>query len=94
VSLYTPGKRNLQHSAQDHPAVHALIERGVRVSTWREFSPGSGVNIPLWPDEKYLLEADDSDSTRALVAVTWSPRQTLAWAQAKHAEPLVVLGLT
>jgi hypothetical protein len=88
VSLYAPGKQNLQHVAQDHPAVHALIQRGVRVTTWRDFSPGSGVVVALWPDEKHLLEADESGSTRALVAVTWSPRQTLAWAQAKNAEPL------
>ena len=88
VSLYAPGKQSLQHVAQDHPAVHVLIQRGVRVTTWRDFGPGSGVVVALWPDEKHLLEADESGSTRALVAVTWSPRQTLAWAQAKDAEPL------
>ena len=88
LSLYAPGKQNLRHVAQDHPAVHALIQRGVRVMTWRDFGPGGGVVVALWPDEKHLLEADESGSTRALVAVTWSPIQTLAWAQAKGAEPL------
>ena len=88
VSLYAPGKQNLQHVAHDHPAVHALIQRGVRVTTWRDFGPASGVVVALWPDEKHLLEADESGSTRALVAVTWSPRHTLEWAQAKGAEPL------
>jgi hypothetical protein len=46
------------------------------------------VVVALWPDEKHLLEADESPGTAALVAVTWSPRETLGWAQAKHAEPL------
>lgn len=88
VSLYAPGKQNLQHVAQDHPAVHDLIQRGVRVATWKDSGPGSGVVVALWPDERHLLRADESDSTRALVAVTWSPQQTSAWAQAKNAEPL------
>lgn len=88
VSLYAPGKQNLQRVAHDHPAVHALIQRGVRVTTWRNSGPGSGVIVALWPDEKHLLEADESSSTRALVAVTWSPQQTLEWAQAKGADPL------
>ena len=88
VSLYAPGKQNLQHVAQDHPAVHALIQRGVRVTTWRDFGPEGGVVVALWPDQEHLLEADETGSTRALVAVTWSPRETVAWAQAKGAEPL------
>ena len=88
VSLYVPGKQNLQDVAQDHPAVHALIRRGSRVRTWRDSGPGGGVVVALWPDERHLLEADESGSTRALVAVTWSPQPALAWAQAKSAEPL------
>jgi len=87
-NLYAPGKQNLQLVEDQHPAVHALIQRGVPVSTWRDFGPGPGVVIALWPDEKHLLEADERSSTRALVAVTWNPRQTLPWAQAKNAEPL------
>lgn len=88
VSLYAPGKQNLRGVESGHPAVHALMQRGVPVSTWRDLGPAGGVVIALWPDEKHLLEADESTSTRALVAVTWSPRQTLPWAQAKNAEPL------
>jgi hypothetical protein len=88
ISLYAPGKQSLQLVDEQHPAVHALMQRGVPVSTWRDFGPGSGVVIALWPDEKHLLEADERSSTRALVAVTWSPWQTLSWAQAKNAEPL------
>jgi hypothetical protein len=88
VSLYAPGKQNLRDVESGHPAVHALIRRGVSVRTWRGIGPGRGVVVALWPDEKHLLEADESPGTAALVAVTWSPRETLGWAQAKHAEPL------
>lgn len=68
VSVRT-GKAKLRHVAHDHPAVHAPVRRGVRVTTWREY-PGSGVVVALWPDEKHLLEADEGGATRALVAVT------------------------
>lgn len=88
VSLLAPGKQNLRDVQGDHPAVHALIARGFPVRTWRDHHAGSGVVIALWPDEQHLLEADESDATKALVAVTWSPRQVLGWAQAKDAEPL------
>lgn len=88
VTLYAPGKQNLRDVETGHPAVHALMRRGVSVRTWRDIGPGRGVVIALWPDEKHLLEADESSGTAALVAVTWSPRETLGWAQAKHAEPL------
>ncbi|MEO3939420.1 hypothetical protein V3N99_22150 (plasmid) [Dermatophilaceae bacterium Soc4.6] len=88
VSLYAPGKQNLRRVAEEHPAVHALIQRGVQVTTWRNASPGGGVVVALWPDEKHLLAADESGSTRALVAVTWNARETLEWARAKDAEPL------
>jgi hypothetical protein len=88
VSLYAPGKQNLRDVESGHPAVHALIRRGVPVRTWRDIGPGRAVVVALWPDEKHLLEADESSGTAALVAVTWSPRETLGWAQAKHAEPL------
>lgn len=88
ISLYVPAKQNLQLIREQHPAVHALMQQGVPVSTWSDFGPGSGVVIALWPDEEHLLEADERASTRALVAVTWSPQQTLGWAQAKNANPL------
>jgi hypothetical protein len=88
VSLYAPGKQNLREVPRTHPAVHALIQSGVPVRTWRDFGPGRGVVVALWPDEQHLLEADEANSTKALVAVTWSPSQTLPWAQAKKAEPL------
>lgn len=42
------------------------------------FDPGDGMVVALWPDEKHLLEADESASTRALAAVTLSPMQTVA----------------
>jgi hypothetical protein len=83
VSIYVPGKQNLR---SDHPAVDALIRRGVPVRTWRE-RPGGGVIVALWPDEKNLLRAEESGPA-AVVAVTWSPRQVLGWAHAKNAEPL------
>lgn len=88
VSLYAPGKQNLRDVQRGHPAVHALIQSGVRVTTWRDGGPGRGVVVALWPDEKHLLEADESSATKALVSVTWGPRASLAWAQAKGAEPL------
>lgn len=68
LSLYAPGKQSLRHVAQDHPAVHTLIQRGVRVTTWRDFGSGSGVVVALRPDQEHLLEADESGSTRELVA--------------------------
>lgn len=83
VSIYVPGKQNLR---SDHPAVDALIKRGVPVRTWRE-RPGSGVIVALWPDEKNLLRAEERGPA-ALVAVTWVPEQVLGWAHAKNAEPL------
>ena len=83
VSIYVPGKQNLR---SDHPAVDALVKRGVPVRTWKE-RPGSGVIVALWPDEKNLLRAEERGPA-ALVAVTWSPRQVLGWAHAKNAEPL------
>ncbi len=85
VSIYVPGRQNLRRSKHEH--VHALIARGVPVHTWRDW-PGSGVVLALWPDEEHLLRADESSSTLALAAVTWSPREVLGWAQAKGAEPL------
>jgi len=85
VSIYVPGKQNLRRSRHKH--VDTLIGRGVPVHTWRDW-PGSGVVLALWPDEEHLLRADESSSTLALVAVTWSPREVLGWAQAKGAEPL------
>ncbi|MDN4175853.1 hypothetical protein QWY28_23050, partial [Nocardioides sp. SOB77] len=88
VSVYAPGKQNLHHVAQDHPTVHGLIQSGVRVTTWRDSGPGAGVIVALWPDETHLLVADENSSTTALVAITWSPRPTLAWAQAKGAAAL------
>ncbi len=88
VSLYAPGKQNLRDVQRDHPAVHALMARGVPVHTWRDHHAGRGVVIALWPDEKHLLEADESIATKALVSVTWNAKDTLAWAQAKNAEPL------
>lgn len=88
VALYAPGKQNLSDVQRDHPAVHALIARGASVRTWRDHYPGQGVVVALWPDEKHLLEADESSGTQALVSVTWNAKDTLAWAQAKNAEPL------
>jgi hypothetical protein len=88
VALYAPGKQNLNDVQRDHPAVHALISRGVPVRTWRDHHPGHGVVIALWPDEKHLLRADESSATEALVSVTWNAKDTLAWAQAKNAAPL------
>lgn len=88
VALYAPGKQNLHDVQRGHPAVHALIQQGVPVRTWRDHQPGRGVVIALWPDEKHLLEADESGATKALVSVTWNAKDTLAWAQAKGAEPL------
>ncbi len=88
VTLYAPGKQNLRDVETGHPAVHVLMRRGVPVRTWRDIGPGRGVVVALWPNQKHLLEADESSGTAALVAVTWSPRETLAWAQAKNAEPL------
>lgn len=88
VSLYAPGKQNLRDVRRDHPAVHALMQRGVPVHTWRDHHAGHGVVIGLWPNEKHLLEADESSATKALVSVTWNTKDTLAWAQAKGAEPL------
>lgn len=83
VSIYVPGKQNLRSG---HPAVDTLVKRGVPVRTWRDY-PGRGVVVALWPDEKHLLRAEESDPD-ALVAVTWSPRQVLGWAQAKGAYAL------
>ena len=88
LSLFAPGKQNLRDVQSGHPAVHALIARGVSVRTWRDHHAGGGVVIALWPDENHLLEADESRATDTLVAVTWAPRQVLGWAQAKNAEPL------
>lgn len=88
VSLYAPGKQNLRDVQRDHPAVHALIRRGVRVTTWRDGSPGWGVVVALWPNEKHLLQADESRATKALVSVTWNAKDTLGWAHAKGAAPL------
>lgn len=88
VALLAPGKQNLRDVQREHPAVHALIQRGVRVTTWRDGSPDRGVVVALWPDEKHLLKADESSATKALVSVTWNAKDTLAWAQAKDAEPL------
>lgn len=88
ISLYAPGKQNLRDVKTDHPAVHALMLRGVPVRTWRDHHAGRGVVIALWPDEKHLLEADESSATSALVSVTWAANATLGWAQAKNAVPL------
>lgn len=83
VSLYAPGKQNINRT--DYPAIDALIRAGVPLHTWRDWHSGHGVVIALWPDEKHLLHADESPATKALVAVTWSPRSVLGWAQAKGA---------
>jgi hypothetical protein len=83
VSLYAPGKQNITRT--DYPAIDALIRAGVPLHTWRDWHSGNGVVIALWPDEKHLLHADESPATKALVAVTWSPRSVLGWAQAKGA---------
>lgn len=88
LSIYAPGKQNLRHVDSDHPAVHALMVRGVPVHTWRDHHAGRGVVVALWPDEKHLLEAEESSATKALVSVTWNAKDTLGWAQAKGAEPL------
>lgn len=88
LSLYAPGKQNLRDVNRDHPAVHALMQQGAPVHTWRNHHAGHGVVIALWPDEKHLLEADESSATKALVSVTWNANETLAWAHAKGAEPL------
>jgi hypothetical protein len=83
ISIYVPGKQNLRSG---HPAVDTLIARGAPVHTWRD-CPGGGVVLALWPDEKHLLRAEESEP-QALVVVTWSPRQVLGWAQAKGAAAL------
>lgn len=88
VSLYAPGKQNLRDAQRHHPAVDALIRRGIRIRTWRDGGPDRGVVVALWPDEKHLLRADESAAAKALVAVTWNAKDTLVWAQAKGAEPL------
>jgi len=88
ISIFAPGKQNLRDVKTDHPAVHALFARSVPVRTWRDHHAGGGVVIALWPDEKHLLEADESSATVALVSVTWAEKATLGWAQAKNAVPL------
>ena len=58
VTLYAPGKQNLRDVETGHPAVHVLMRRRVPVRTWRDYGPGGGVVIALWPNQKHLLEAD------------------------------------